>query len=69
MTKNANFLSRQQDDFARTAYAYGIQPAVCTLLAETFHKYLREAWQNGHRAGWFQAIKHSSQNLLTTNAN
>lgn len=64
MKKEINFLSRQQDDFERTAYAYGIQPAVCTLLAEVFYQKLREAWQNGHHSGWVQAIGKISGNLL-----
>lgn len=64
MTKTVDFLSRQQDDFERTAYAYGIQPAVCALLAEAFYQYLRDAWQNGHRTGWIQAINKSNTKLL-----
>jgi hypothetical protein len=64
MKKETSFLSRQQDDFERTAYAYGIQPAVCALLAEVFYQKLREAWQNGHRSGWIQAIGKMSNNLL-----
>lgn len=64
MTKQVNFLSRQQDEFERTAYAYGIQPAVCALLAEVFYQKLREAWQSGHRLGWIQAVGRLNTNIL-----
>ncbi len=69
MTKSVNYLSRQQDDFERTAYAYGIQPAVCTLLAEVFYQRLREAWQSGHRSGWLQAVGRLSTNILPVTSN
>ncbi|MFH1253644.1 MAG: hypothetical protein V1664_04960 [Candidatus Uhrbacteria bacterium] len=69
MKKTVNFLSCQQDDFERTAYAYGVQPAVCALLAEVFYQKLREAWQNGHRSGWIQAVGKMSNNLLPAAVN
>lgn len=69
MKKTASYLSCQQDDFERTAYAYGVQPAVCALLAEVFYQRLREAWQNGHRSGWVQAVGKLSNKLLPITSN
>jgi len=69
MKKTENFLSLQQDDFERTAYAYGVQPAVCALLAEVFYQKLREAWQTGHRLGWIQAFGKMNNNLLPVTTN
>jgi len=69
MKKPANFLLREQDDFERAAYAYGIQPTVCTLLGEVVYKKLREAWQDGHHFGWWQAIGRLSTNILPAETN
>jgi hypothetical protein len=55
MKKLINFLSLQQDEFERAAYAYGVQPSVCALLGEVVYKKLREAWRNGRCSGWWQA--------------
>jgi hypothetical protein len=56
MKKSANFLLRQQSEFERQAYAYGVQPVVCTLLGEMVYQHFRECWQNGLRLGWDQAM-------------
>ncbi|MFA6132082.1 MAG: hypothetical protein WC702_03425 [Patescibacteria group bacterium] len=65
MKKPTNFLLLQQDDFERAAYAYGIQPTVCTLLGEVVYRKLRAAWQNG----WWQAIGRLSTNVLPAETN
>ena len=65
MKKPVNFLLLQQDDFERAAYAYGIQPTICTLLGEVVYQKLRAAWQNG----WWQAIGRLSTNVLSNPTN
>jgi len=56
MKKSANYLLHQQDEFERQAYAYGLQPVVCTLLGEVVYKQFRECWQKGLHMGWDQAM-------------
>lgn len=48
-------VAKTQQEFEQVAFAYGIQPAVCTLLAEFMERKIEESWQDGQREGWSRA--------------